>query len=339
MQIFPTQYSVLSASAIGDVIEKRYGYAGIQCRLLIHNVGDTYILTNKTNKYIFKIYREAHRNLDEIKAELELLNILYERGARVAQPLEDLSGDFVQFFNAAEGTRHGVLFAYAYGSVKTDLSDQQLETIGLEMAVIHDISSSVGLSWPRKEYNIRTMIIDPLERIKPDFEGMDEEYQYLAQTSAQVIKEIESFNLSQFGYGYCHYDYLPKNFHFKDDGSITFFDFDFAGKGHLVNDLASFYAHFFLQVMFNKMTQDEADRAFDVFITSYRRVRHLSDEERRAIPYFGFAWWIFYFGFHHDHFEDWSNSFYHPRFIKERVSWIKKWVDIIPPSEHFSKQS
>lgn len=327
MEIFPTQYSVLQASAIRDVIEIKYGYAEVDCRLLIHNVGDTYILSSEKDKYILKIYRDSHRNLDEIKAEVELLNILYDNGAKVARPLKDLSGESIQVFNAAEGIRHGVLFAYAYGIVESDMSTQQLETVGREMALIHNISSSIELSFPRKEYDLETIIIRPLKRIKSDFKDMDEEYQYLTKTCDKVMKGIKAFDLDKFSYGYCHYDYLPKNFHFKDDGSITFFDFDFAGKGHLVNDLAAFYAHFFLQVMFNKMTQVEADRAFEVFIKSYRNVRPLSDEELSAIPYFGFAWWIFYFGFHHDNFEDWSNFFYNPRFIRERVSWIRKYAD------------
>ncbi|NRF38532.1 phosphotransferase enzyme family protein [Pedobacter foliorum] len=327
MQIFPTQYSVLCASAVGDLINQQYGFAKTSCRILIRNVGDTYVLSNENDKYIFKIYRDAHRNLNEIKAELELLNALYKGGAKVARPLADLSGSFIQSFNAAEGIRYGVLFAYAHGSVHQDLSAQDLETVGKEMALIHSISSSVELSWPRKSYGLDTMILDPIKRIKPDFKDMDEEYRYLVQTCARVMKKIEALDLSKFNYGYCHYDFLPKNFHFKDDGSITFFDFDFAGKGHLVNDLASFYAHFFLQVLSNKMTQKEADEDFGVFIAAYRSVRPLSDEELSAIPYFGFAWWIFYFGFHHDNFEDWSNFFYHPRFIKERVSWIKKWAD------------
>lgn len=327
MEIFPTQYSVLRASAIGELIEKQYGFKKLNCHLLIHNVGDTYILSNESDKYILKIYREAHRNLGEIKAELELLTILYDRGAKVARPLNDLKGESIQVFNAAEGTRHGVLFAYAYGSVQPELSKQQLQVVGKEMALIHAISSSIELSWPRKEYNFETMIHNPLERIRTDFKGMEEEYQYLVQTSSRVMKEIETFDLSKFSYGYCHYDYLPKNFHFKEDDTITFFDFDFAGKGYLVNDLASFYAHFFMQVMFNKMTQKEADNDFEVFIEAYKSVRPISDEEIKAIPYFGFAWWIFYFGFHHDNFEDWSNFFYHPRFIKDRVGWLKKWED------------
>lgn len=327
METFPTQYSVLASSAIGNHIEQHYGYTPLTCKLLIHNVADAYLLTSQSDKYIFKIYRSVHRSLEEIKAELELLTILYPRGAKVARPLADLSGKTIQEFHAAEGLRHGVLFAYAHGSVHTDLSKQQLQTIGREMALIHQISSSVELSFPRRPYNLDTMIDEPMKRIRPDFNGMEEEYEYLTETCSKIKEGIGSFNLHNFSYGYCHYDYLPKNFHFQEDGSVTFFDFDFAGKGYLVNDLASFYAHFFLQVMFKKMTQSEADAAFAVFIESYRSVQPLSDEELRSVPYFGFAWWIFYFGFHHDHFEDWSNFFYHPRFIKERVGWIRTYAD------------
>lgn len=326
MDIFPTQYSVLSSKAIGACIDQQYGFTTTNCRLLIHNVGDTYLLVNETEKYIFKIYRDAHRNLFEIKAELELLNALYDGGAKVARPLPDLKGELIQIFNAAEGKRCGVLFAYAHGSVHSDLTEKQLATVGREMAVIHNISASVALSYPRKVYNSETMLIDPLKRIQPDFVRMEEEYQFLEQTCQLVIKKMEGFNLSNFGNGYCHYDYLPKNFHFQNDDDITFFDFDFAGKGYYVNDLASFYAHFFLNVLFNKMTQEEADRDFKVFLAAYKTVRPISKEEIEAIPYFGFAWWMFYFGFHHDNFEDWSNFFYHPKFIKERVGWLRKWV-------------
>lgn len=327
MQVFPTQYSVLNAVAVGKHIEQQYGYKGITCRLLIHNVGDTYLLHHESSKYIFKIYRDAHRSLEEINAEVELLNILYNNGAKVAHPIKDVSGSFIQQFNAAEGVRHGVLFSYAEGSVQPELSKQQLETLGREIALIHNISTTAQLSWPRKEYNLDTIIISPLTRIKDDFKGMEEEYLYLVQTAEKVMNKINAFNLEQFSYGYCHYDYLPKNFHFKEDGTVTFFDFDFSGKGYFVNDLASFYAHFFLQILFNKTTQEQADNDFRIFINAYKSVKPLSDEEVNAIPYFGFAWWIFYFGFHHDNFDDWSNFFYHPRFIKERVGWIKKWAD------------
>ncbi|HKG05375.1 MAG TPA: phosphotransferase, partial [Pedobacter sp.] len=168
---------------------------------------------------------------------------------------------------------------------------------------------------------------DPLIRIKPAFAGLETEYTYLLEISETVITKLTSLDPDAFGYGYCHYDFLPKNFHFSEQDEITFFDFDFAGKGYLINDLASFYAHYFLMVLHGKMTQEAADRAFSVFVAGYRSIRPISQSELDAIPYFGFAWWIFYFGFHYDNFEDWSNFFFGPRFIKERVELIRKWCD------------
>ena len=115
MAIFPTQYSTLSARALNDVIESWYGFNGLTCRLLLRGVSDTYVLEGATGQYILKIYRGAHRSLNEIKAEVELLNRLHEGGARVSYPLKDREGKQLQSFEAAEGTRYGVLFSFAAG--------------------------------------------------------------------------------------------------------------------------------------------------------------------------------------------------------------------------------
>jgi Ser/Thr protein kinase RdoA (MazF antagonist) len=327
MKIFPTQYSLLSAAALKDALEELYGFNSMTCRLLIHNVSDTYILEKPSAQYIFKIYREAHRTLEEIRGEVELLNILREQGASIAYPIKDIKGNQIQSFNAAEGIRHGVLFKYAQGKVYQIMSDGQLATVGREMARIHRITSEVTLKYERKEFNLNTMLTLPLEKLRPAFENLTAEYIYLQETNKKVISWLEQLDLSKFGYGYCHYDFLPKNFHFQDNGNITFFDFDFAGKGHFANDLASFYAHFFLQVMFKASTQDEADRSFNVFIENYRSIRALTDVEIEAIPYFGYCWWVFYLGFQYENFEDWSNFFFSPKFIKERIGLIKTWVN------------
>lgn len=327
MKIFPTQYSLLSAPAIKEALEIQYGFNEMNCRLLIHNVSDTYILEGSISKYIFKIYRDAHRSLEEIKGEVELLNILFEQGAKVSFPIADLKGEFIQSFNAAEGIRYGVLFSFAEGVVNNYMTDEQLVNVGHEMAVIHAVTSKIELAHKRKEFTIDSLLIQPLKIIKPSFKELEEEYNYLENASAQIIRKIEELDLSSFGYGYCQYDFLPKNFHFQENGAVTFFDFDFAGKGCFVNDLASFYAHYFILIKYDKIDQTEADRAFGIFLDSYRKTKALSDAEIAAIPYFGFAWWMFYFAFHYEHFDDWSNFFYGPRFIKERVGWIKDWME------------
>src|ERR1700749_1784803 len=100
MEIFPTQYSVLSSTALNNYISEVYDLKNITCRLLIHNVSDTYLLESAAEKYIFKIYRDAHRKLKEIKGEVDLLLMLKSRGAKVSYPLADLAGRNIQAFNA-----------------------------------------------------------------------------------------------------------------------------------------------------------------------------------------------------------------------------------------------
>lgn len=129
---------------------QQYGFFDLTCRLLIHNVSDTYILENLSSKYIFKIYRTAHRSLTEIKGEVELLNTLKSGGAKVAFPIEDVHGEFIQSFNAAEGKRYGVLFSFAEGEV-VDMNEAQLTTLGKEMAVVHKLSEGLELAHKKNE--------------------------------------------------------------------------------------------------------------------------------------------------------------------------------------------
>lgn len=327
MDIFPTQYSTLSSLALKDFLELQYGFVQMKCRLLIHNVSDTYLLEDESTKYIFKIYRDSHRKLAEIKAEVELLNSLNENGASVAFPIKALDGEQIQSFNAAEGIRYGVLFNYALGKPVYDLSTSHLEILGKEMAKIHQITASIQLENPRKPYTIETMITQPIETLKPAFEELEEEYTLLQTMAGEVINKLSQFDLQSFSYGYCHYDFLPKNFHFQKNGKLTFFDFDFMGKGHFINDITSFNIHYFLECFHSKISQEQALQSFQVFISAYREHMPLSAEELKAIPYFGFGFWVFYLGFHYENFDDWSSIFFGPRYLKERVALIKKWLE------------
>jgi Ser/Thr protein kinase RdoA (MazF antagonist) len=326
MQIFPTQYSLLSAESLNAHISASYGLKNSTCKLLLHNVSDTYVLQDDAAKYIFKIYRDAHRKLSEIESEVELLNYLKANGAQVSYPIADLQGKQIQAFNAAEGTRYGVLFTFAEGKVVYDMSEAQLLNLGKQMAKVHLLTSAIELQHPRKEYNVNTIIHQPLQTVAPAFADLPDEYNYLLTTGQLIAAKINAIDTRQFSYGYCHYDFLPKNFHQTDTG-LTFFDFDFAGKGLLANDLATLYIHYFLEVLNNKLSQQQADEQFAIFVKGYRSVKPLSDAELAAIPYLGFGFWIFFLGFVYESFEDYSNMFWGPKFLRERTALIKKWVD------------
>jgi Ser/Thr protein kinase RdoA (MazF antagonist) len=326
MPLFSTQYSTLSASALAAHVSTEYGLPGLSGRYLLRGVSDTYLLENKQAQYILKIYRAAHRSQAEIAGEVELLAYLQAQGAAVAAPLPAQNGAFLLPLAAAEGERFGVLFTFAPGRVVMDLSDAQLRTVGHEMARLHNLTTGLTLQHARPGYDLETTLRQPLRVLEPAFREYPEGYAELQAIVNQTIAKLEQTDTTAFSHGYCHYDFLPKNFHFDAEDQLTFFDFDFAGPGYLVNDVMTLFVHYFLHRLHAKVSAEEAARAFAVFVAAYREVRPLADAELAAIPYLGIGFWLFYFEFAYRSFDDWSNTFFGPRYLRERVGWIKQWA-------------
>jgi Ser/Thr protein kinase RdoA (MazF antagonist) len=137
------------------------------------------------------------------------------------------------------------------------------------------------------------------------------------------MEKLSGFDTAAFSYGYCQYDFLPKNFHFDAQNQLTFFDFDFAGKGFLANDIMVYWAHHALNGYLGRCSSAVASHSFATFLSAYQQVRPVSDEEVQAIPYLNIGWWIFYLGFQYENFDDWSNMFFTERYLKERTALIK----------------
>ena len=331
MTIFPTQYSTLSASALGESIGKNYGFTDLSCRLLVRNVSDTYILSDQHDRYIFKLYRDSHRKLDEIRGEVELLQLLKENNIGVAAPIPDKTGNTIQQFQAAEGLRNGVLFQYAKGKAILLPNDKQLAIIGRDLAAMHNITANHTLRHPRITYDLYTTLERPIKIIESRFADLPEEYDFLKKLAADTVKALDGLNPSAFSYGYCHYDFMPKNFHLDENDKVTMFDFDWAGRGYLANDLMVFHFQYFFLQNIRMITREEANRALGVFLQGYKQLRPLTPAELAAIPHLGAMFLIFGLGFYEDNFDDFSNTFLTPRFLRERVQLIRQWVES-PPS-------
>jgi len=324
--IFPTQYSTLSSTALKWELEKKYGLQITNCRLLIRNVSDVYIVEGTNDRYIFKIYRNNHRTTEEVNGEVALLNVLYESGARVACPIADQEGNYIQAFQAAEGVRNGVMYSYAKGNVVYNMDKYQLLTVSNELAVVHNITENLEIPYRRKPYTLETMIEKPLRELSPAFINLEREYDWLSKIGQDVLTKLNTFDFKSFAAGYCHYDMLPKNFHFDSSGQITFFDFDFAGYGFLVNDIVSFYIHYFLEVDNKKISKKGGYESFEIFLNRYKELRSLSGAELEVMPSLGFAWWLFYLDFQYKSYDDWSNFFFNENFIRGRIELIKRWM-------------
>jgi Ser/Thr protein kinase RdoA (MazF antagonist) len=301
---FPASYSTLSPLSLADLVSERYVMTDVQCRFLSRGVGDTYVIENTGGTFILKIYRSSHRTLRQVNMEMELLFVLQRAEVPVAYPIRDRSGNVVQVIDAIEGERYAVLFIYAPGTSVRILNEEQLRVFGYQMARFHDVSSTLQLGSGRWTFDSETTLFTPLRLLKNYFDEIPDEYSWLQQAAGQVVNRLERADKTMFSGGYCHFDFLPKNFHFDKNNKITFFDFDFMGHGWLINDIMSYWQYLQFDVYAGRMTRETADNLYSVFISAYRRQRLLNEEELHIIPYLTLCFWLFYMGFHttHDQF-------------------------------------
>lgn len=331
MTIFPTQYSTLSSAALAEHVSQKFQLGTATCRLLVRNVSDTYQIDSESGKFILKIYREAHRTEAQIMGEIELLQKLQQAHVSISYPLADCEGELIQRFEAAEGIRIGVLFSFAKGEPSLGYDPDILHTVGKEIARMHVVTENLQLSFPRPPITPAFTLMQPMLDMKPAFDQLEGEYAWLQKTTERALAYFESVDTTGFSQGVCHYDCLPHNLHFDEQGQITIFDFDFAGYGLLVNDLMTYSLHFFFGSELKKITPEEAEQGFATVVEAYREVRNISDAELEMIPWLGYAFWIYFLAFYQLHFEDWANTFFNLRFKKERVRVIKRWVEVYCP--------
>jgi Ser/Thr protein kinase RdoA (MazF antagonist) len=330
--IFPTTYSTLCATALASFLSEQYELGTTQCRFIVRGVGDTYLVETPASRFVLRLYRSSHRSLSDIQAETSLLTALQEAGVSVSYPIADKAGNKIQSFAAAEGLRYGVLFSYAAGQSVNILNEQQLRSLGHEMARFHNVSATIQLTESRWIFDLNTTLFEPLYKTKDAFAEDPEGYTWLENAAKLVQEKLSALDTTTFSTGYCHFDFLPKNFHFDQDNNITLFDFDFFGHGWLINDLMSFKQHLSLDVYFNRLTQEAADSSFATFLQAYREYRAVSEEELRAIPWLNLGFWLFYMGFHTTH-DQFYPFVFQPAHLKLRTGLIrqlmeKQWASI-----------
>lgn len=318
---FPASYSTLSPLALNTWINEQYGFENVRCELLLRGVGDTYKVESSAGRHILRVYRSGHRSLAQIKMEVDLLLVLRQAGVSVSYPIPAFSGEPVQTIAAAEGQRHAVLFSYAPGRSVSKMNEGQLRDLGHQMARFHTISSTFKSEDERWSFDQEGTLVRPLQRLKPYFLEDPAGYTWLQQAAEQVVQRLAQIDTSRFSSGYCHFDFLPKNFHFEGD-AVTFFDFDFMGYGWLVNDIMTFWQHLSLDVHFGRTTKMAADEDFACFLKAYREYRPVSEEELEAVPYLSLGFWLFYMSFHTTH--DQFFPFIQPDHLKLRLGLVQQ---------------
>jgi len=315
--------SLLPEAIFKKTLNEKYGLYEITCSLISNIRNNVYIVNTKLKQYIFKIYERKSRKENEIKGEIELLNLLHDRGAAISYPIRDIEDNLIQKFETNAGPLFGVLFSFAKGKVYLKMNDSQLFNLGKELAVIHNITHELNLENEIKEYDLQSLMFDSLSNIKPAFKRRPDDYKFLEETAHKVKIKLDELNISAFDTGYIQYDISPYNIHFENE-TVTLFDYDLAKNTYIILDLICIYAHFFNLVRFGDIASEEANREFDLFLDSYMQIRKLPENEIDAIPYLGFASFIYGMNFIYQNF---SQSFFLNR-LEHEMKRITLWANI-----------
>lgn len=285
MQIFPVEYSSLSAQALIKLVTEHYHIdMDASITFLKRGFNDTYLIEENTNnmnasadKYILRVYKHNWRSLESIEAELELLDLLKVDKISVSFPIKDKAEKYIQTIHAPEGTRYAVLFSFAEGKQVRKLSAEQAYTLGVNTGKMHSITKNISLRETAQNYDIEKQFALTLKTVEPILADHPEQYAYLLQLKDDFMNVFSSIDKNEMSYGICHGDLQAENFHISSNGTFTFFDFDFFGTGYLAYDIGVFmwYDH-----------KNKPPEIMNAFLKGYQTQRKLTETEIKLIPYF-----------------------------------------------------
>ncbi|MDJ1500249.1 phosphotransferase enzyme family protein [Xanthocytophaga agilis] len=319
MAHFPVSSSILSSNALSPLLQKQYNLStSATCRLLKAGVNHTYLITDQTNRYIFRIYSLNWRSEQEITEEIRLLQLVQNHNIAVSVALPDVSGQYIQSINAPEGTRLGVMFSFAPGEKCHSLSIDQHYQVGETMARFHQVTHNLTLQ--RVQYTPQLLLMDPFEELKKFLPTDIPEMQFMKSAQRYLLDQLTTANLQSIRQGVVHMDIWFDNLNIYDDKEITLFDFDFCGNGWLCHDIA----YYLLQLHNTEKVETEYQSKTESFLRGYESITPLTTEEKRLLPTLAVCSHFFYLGVQCQRYENWSNVFLNDAYLKRYIQVLVK---------------
>lgn len=323
MQNFPVIHSTLSAKHVGLFLQNMYSLSrNTTCELLKAGINHSYLITDGSSRFIFRIYSLNWRTKNEILAEINLLNLLHQKNIPVSYPVIDNNSNYIQELNAPEGGRQGVLFTFAEGDKQLNFSADLHYKVGETMGRIHQLTINFKLE--RVVYTPAVLLIDPLAYIAKFLPPGCDEMAWMLSTQEYLMNGFDKADLTGIRQGAVHMDIWFDNMNITSDGNITLFDFDFCGNGWLCYDIA----YYVLQLHSTEKDETARELKKESFLAGYESVTKISAEEKRLLHMLGVVMYFFYLGIQCQRFDNWSNVFLNETYLKRFINLlVKKYFD------------
>ena len=317
---FPATHSVLSVTALTDILLPEYGLTDID-EVVYYQAGlnDTYLIKClDNNKYILRAYRKDWRSLSDINCEIDVLNFLHKHNIAVSTPIPRLDKKFISTVRAAEGIRHIVLFSYAEGKNLAYESDHEYEALiyGQTLGKLHNALDNFTSTHQRFKIDNQHLIDKPLESIKDFLHHRQDDWGYIKQLAEKIKQQFSAYPVNSLKYGFCHGDLNSANAHLHNK-KLTLFDFDCCGEGYFAYDLAVF--------RWGVRLQKKEDKLWKPFIQAYKNERHLNNAELKSISLFIGMRHLWHLGLHTLLSADRGRHWIDDNYFDQQIQFLKDW--------------
>ncbi len=279
---FPVLKSLLAVDALARVLEANYGLKNVWCQLIKGTIRDTYRVTARDAPYILSIYRHGQRAINEILAELDLLDHLAADGILAPTAVPQRNGERIFGLSAPEGIRYGVLFTYIPGrhlSRQPDL--EPARRYGRAIARLHVRADELPTPLYRPRIDFESIVERSIDAFASVVTHRPDVVAYMHEVAEIVRPLISPLPTDMPGYGLVHGDVIPSNAQVTPQGEVALLDFDFCGYCWRAYDIATYLG----EVKY----WDASAAAADAFLDGYGAVRPLQEWELRALPAFAAA--------------------------------------------------
>jgi Ser/Thr protein kinase RdoA (MazF antagonist) len=318
---FPVINSTLSATKLGELLQHKYNLSkNIECKLFRAAMNHVYIVTDCSEKYVFRVYTFDWRTKNEVAEELRLLIHLNENKASVSFPLADNLKEYIQELNAPEGKRFGVLFSFAEGTKSARFTAETSFCIGHALAKVHKASENFTLN--RITYDNKVLLIDSVKRTRAFFKKETDETVFLEKMAGFLQNKFNNVEKEQIRFGAVHLDVWFDNMHFNEEDKVTLFDFDFCGNGWLCLDIS----YFLFQLFSTNLNENDYKIKAESFLAGYETVTEINKEEKRLLPLACLAIMTYYISMQCDRYDYWTNIFLNEDHLKRVVGNLKRWI-------------
>jgi Ser/Thr protein kinase RdoA (MazF antagonist) len=325
---FPLEVSVLSSNALFNFISREY-FANtlIKCRLFYRGLHDIYKVIADHKEYFFKVYRQGIRRMEEIQAEIDLLNHLKSSDIEITFPVIKRDGKFISQFNTINGIRYGVLYTSVgiLGFDQIEETSELNERLGSYIASIHTAWDKYDFGTNRWNLDAHSFIDSSMNAIRQLSTIYDFDIDFLEEVAKNVKTKLVGLTIEKPQYGVCHGDIYSGNIRIDANNNPILFDFDFCGIGWRAYDISMYSFPFGMGCDVNTLKKREQRK------NGYNKVRAMSDTEINSIALFIPFRRIFNIGTLYISYlpNTWGDSVV-IRNVDEDIIMLKKWLELNP---------